>query len=447
MTTKWEAGIFETTMIVSKRLSQQEKEPAMIRLAVAILTLLILPGSIGAQETSTAQQRMHEVVRGETLWDLSGRYLGNPFRWPLIAEANRSTVRDPDLIFPGQKLVIPSLEEGGADAGEARLAQVRDVAVLPRGEVPAPNAASAGGMGAAADRPGAGSIPPCPSPDERTVFYAGGEGDRGCPVSPPRPEERTTFYQPTAQPSGTSVTMAGPEVDPRSRGPEPATWLPLGLVYSAEWLGPWGEEAPAVGVLSGFAETIGDRTPGDDRAMLYERLRLRSLGGPQLRVGDLLQSFRAVRKDEDLGVIYAPTGVLTVVSGDDEGAVARISAEFDRVRLGDRLRRVPEYTSQPGARPIAVQSNVTAEVLGFAEDRPVHGYMARLFLGVGESEGIAPGDEFAAFASPTGEASGREVARLQILLVGEDVSTAQIVSVNEPVLNKGDVVLLVSKMQ
>ncbi|HET8541630.1 MAG TPA: LysM peptidoglycan-binding domain-containing protein [Anaeromyxobacter sp.] len=47
------------------------------------------------------------VVRGDTLWHLAARHLGDPERWPALWEANRAAVRDPDLIFPGQELKLP----------------------------------------------------------------------------------------------------------------------------------------------------------------------------------------------------------------------------------------------------------------------------------------------------------------------------------------------------
>lgn len=50
---------------------------------------------------------IHVVVRGDSLWDLAQRFYGNPFRYHEIAAANH--IPNPDLIFPGQQLVIPGL--------------------------------------------------------------------------------------------------------------------------------------------------------------------------------------------------------------------------------------------------------------------------------------------------------------------------------------------------
>jgi len=47
------------------------------------------------------------VARGDTLWHLAGQHLGDPFLWPRVHQANHALVRDPDLIFPGQRLHMP----------------------------------------------------------------------------------------------------------------------------------------------------------------------------------------------------------------------------------------------------------------------------------------------------------------------------------------------------
>lgn len=53
--------------------------------------------------------RTHTVRKGDTLWDIARRYYGpnaGP-SWPRIFDANRSKIKDPHWIYPGQNFVIP----------------------------------------------------------------------------------------------------------------------------------------------------------------------------------------------------------------------------------------------------------------------------------------------------------------------------------------------------
>ena len=46
----------------------------------------------------------YSVVRGDNLWDISGKenVYGNSYQWPLIYKTNRDKIKDADLIYPGQ---------------------------------------------------------------------------------------------------------------------------------------------------------------------------------------------------------------------------------------------------------------------------------------------------------------------------------------------------------
>jgi LysM repeat protein len=56
----------------------------------------------------TAVGEAYAIKKGDTLWDISNTFLKDPFLWPFIWKANQY-ITNPDLIYPGKKLAIPSL--------------------------------------------------------------------------------------------------------------------------------------------------------------------------------------------------------------------------------------------------------------------------------------------------------------------------------------------------
>jgi hypothetical protein len=58
----------------------------------------------------SADEIKHTVVKGDTIWDISMKYLKTPWKWPLVW-ANNQDITNPHLIYPGDIVVITS--EGG----------------------------------------------------------------------------------------------------------------------------------------------------------------------------------------------------------------------------------------------------------------------------------------------------------------------------------------------
>ena len=52
------------------------------------------------------------VVRGDTLWDISARYLENPYLWPQIWDQNKY-VTDAHWIYPGDPILLPKIVHRG----------------------------------------------------------------------------------------------------------------------------------------------------------------------------------------------------------------------------------------------------------------------------------------------------------------------------------------------
>ena len=63
-----------------------------------------IDGTILMPATAERTEIMHFVVKGDTLWDIAARYLGDPFLYPELAKLSR--INDPDLIYPGDLIRI-----------------------------------------------------------------------------------------------------------------------------------------------------------------------------------------------------------------------------------------------------------------------------------------------------------------------------------------------------
>jgi hypothetical protein len=59
-------------------------------------------------------------VRGDTLWDISKRFLGNPYLWPQLWDANRY-ITDAHWIYPGDPIIFPKVLLISDRAGEGGL--------------------------------------------------------------------------------------------------------------------------------------------------------------------------------------------------------------------------------------------------------------------------------------------------------------------------------------
>lgn len=57
---------------------------------------------------AAGESDMHVVVKGDTLSGIAKTHYGDAGKYPVIFEANRPMLSDPDLIYPGQVLRIPA---------------------------------------------------------------------------------------------------------------------------------------------------------------------------------------------------------------------------------------------------------------------------------------------------------------------------------------------------
>jgi hypothetical protein len=58
--------------------------------------------------TNPKNKGVYVVKRGDTLWGIAKRYYGNGRLYTKIFNANRDKIKNPNLIYPGQKFIIPN---------------------------------------------------------------------------------------------------------------------------------------------------------------------------------------------------------------------------------------------------------------------------------------------------------------------------------------------------
>jgi len=99
-----------------------------MRKSLLALLMLAMAGLAQAQvQLKDGYPQRYTVVRGDTLWDISGKFLRQPWQWPQLWHANPQ-IANPDLIYPGDSLVLGFVDgqpqlmlERGASRGTIKL--------------------------------------------------------------------------------------------------------------------------------------------------------------------------------------------------------------------------------------------------------------------------------------------------------------------------------------
>ena len=60
-----------------------------------------------SDELASLNDGKYEVVKGDCLWNIAKKYLGDGSRWGEIYELNKGQISNPSLIYVGQQLVLP----------------------------------------------------------------------------------------------------------------------------------------------------------------------------------------------------------------------------------------------------------------------------------------------------------------------------------------------------
>jgi hypothetical protein len=335
----------------------------------------------------------YTIKQGDTLWDISNNLFRDPFLWPFIWKANPS-IANPDLIYAGNKLMIPSLTpiERAMEAPKKQL-----VEKLAPEERPAEEAEPKplGGIASArATRP----KPVQPAPEEE----AAAEGSK--------------LILPEAAPM--------PIIDKYSM-------LSAGFVNNTE---------STDSIVSG---EVHERT-----TLGYDDVVYVKFGSPQnVNIGDKfliytpLDSVKHPVTGERFGRLIRGLGILQITAKDPSADVltARITLSFSEIPVGSLVTpyQEPMLVYQPAEKR---SKDIAGYIIEVTDTRTINGQLDIVYLDKGRADGVDAGDRFLVYREPAKSGFPRRlIGEVQVFLVKDRTSTA-VVQKSTVFLERGNAV-------
>lgn len=106
----------------------------MFRNIITLLTFCCLSFHLNAQEVELKKNHpeRHVVVKGDTLWGISSKFLKDPWLWPKVWKLNRTQIKNPHLIYPGDVVFLD------LSSGKPELKLLRETITLQPGVIEEP---------------------------------------------------------------------------------------------------------------------------------------------------------------------------------------------------------------------------------------------------------------------------------------------------------------------
>ena len=360
----------------------------------AALVALAVPAIAFAQETT--ERRTHVVKEGDTLWDLAGAYLTDPFLWPEIYRINTDVVEDPHWIYPGELLQIPGPGE----------------------------------LTVAADQP---------LPVEQGVE------EQQRPVGP------TIFARTNSAPSfGTRQMTANRRVRTPIEEVERAA-VREGEFMAAPWIDRNGgpEQYGRIVATAEMPGTIKAADPlrlsPQDRAYVTLPRDVGAARGERYLAYELGPTVQQ-------GQIIVPTGILVVEQpSTDEATLVRIERMFGVVKIGNRFIPLERIQLPTDARPAPVDLGVRSRVIWISSHAVLPSLQHYLLIDASRRDGVSLGDQFTVVRERVDLYDGirlpeQPIALAQVVRVTERGATVMIVDQAQPKIREGMEARLTAKM-
>ena len=391
----------------------------------AVVAALALPSAVLAQ---TPRPDSHEVRPGDTLWDLSRQYFGDPFLWPEIYRLNTNVVEDPHWIYPGEVLRL----QGGPD-----------VAAVPSEDTPVPSEPGAPVSAEAAPDSGMAGAPA----DSNMAEPGLAEAQVG--------ELQDTQPERDADDLSALFGHQQREVENGIEGGISRLYRPIreDEFYSSGFLSE--EQKLPFGQLLGSVtpQQISTSSPHKG-ARIYSEVGIRPPEGAKYEVGDTLLIIRIDREINDWGLVLVPTGLIRVTDVGGSENIGVVVQQYAQILNNQFLLPAEKFPDPGSVRSVPISDGVQGHVIQSRDLQQLKGPLDVLFIDRGRKDGVNLGDIFEVRSSkryveaPQGEAETLDevMALVQVVHVGEQSSSVRIAKLIQPNIRPGAGVHQVGKL-